>query len=378
MPHRLGVAGILCILLLSGCAVINNTKDENSQKQKSASSKSRTPLSSDWILPEHVEKWLSDQEYGLVLDWLDTIPHNYPGFEAVKQIHAGVKQKAEQYEKSIIRQVEKEQKKRNMDAVFLVLSSALRKLPNSKLLQNKRKKLFSKQIRQISYLNRELLIARGQYILKESRLREQLSQIDWDNPSAKWNLKRMRAELKNTSIELLRCGKKAMREGFLKQSRWCIDLAGRMFKSKKQVKLAQQINSRLANKKKQADNKDFKKFEQSGKVSAAELQELANKALSQGRLRVALDIIEDLANIEKNNKQVLQLKKALELKLSARVAALMKRGNKFYKNGSIDDAKRDWEEVLRLEPNNKEAQNNVERAQRVLEKLLELQTEEES
>ena len=85
MLHKHGVAGMLCILLFSGCAAINNTKDENSQKQKSASSKSRTPLSSDWILPEHVEKWLSDQEYGLVLDWLDTIPHNYPGFEAVKQ-----------------------------------------------------------------------------------------------------------------------------------------------------------------------------------------------------------------------------------------------------------------------------------------------------
>ena len=372
MSWRHQAGSVLCLVCLMGCVSQQSNPAQSKPPQTGES------VVTQWVLPEHVEKWLNEQEYGLVLEWLNTLPQNEPGFEAVAQIHREVVKMAKNYEHGVLEEINKEQRKGNMDGVFLILNTALRKLPDSKILQKNRKKLFSKQVRQIAFLNRQLLLARGNYLIRESRVREELAQIDWDNPAARWNNQRIREELKTTSFELIQCARQSWREGFSEQAQSCINLAGHMHKSKEQAMLAGQINGQIVKAEQVKKAKAVKRQQETIKVSAAELQDLAKRALSQGQLRAALDIIDELLHIDKQNKQVIELKKAVQAKLESRIAALMKRGNNYYKNGSIEDAKRDWEEVLMLDPNNKEARNNVQRALRVLEKLHELQGEENS
>lgn len=331
-----------------------------------------------WILPDHVKLWLDQEEYGLVLEWLKTIPRDKPGFEKVGELHNEVKKLAKDYEKKVLDEVNVKLAKKDMDGVLVTLRQGLRKLPNNRRFIKRRNQLFTKQFEQIRKLNYQLLIARGQYLLKEVKIREELAQLDWDNASAQWSLNRINEELRIVSLELIDCSKKELRRGNLELSTQCIQLAGRLHPSPDYQKTARKLQQLLRkhNKPGLASIQKPTLPEKGRPLTARELDGLVKRALTEGRLREALQIIKARKKLGKNEKQINDLEKAIENKLVSTITKLMKRGNKYYRNGSIKSAKRDWEQVLQLDPENVEAKKNVERAQRVLDKLNKLKEEE--
>lgn len=354
---------------LSACNLAPSKDNKSVPKQQSEVDR--------WILPDHVKLWLDQQEYGLVLEWLRTIPRDKPGFEKVSELHDEVKNLAKDYESKVLADVDGKLATKDMEGVLVALRQGLRKLPNNRRLINRRNQLFTKQFEMIRKLNYQLLIARGEYLLKEVKIREELTQLDWDNASAQWSLNRINEELRIVSKELISCSNKELRRGNLEMSRNCIELAGKMHASPEYRKTARKLQQLLRKHNKPGLASIERPLPQRGRpLSARELDVLVKKALTEGRLREALQIIKERKKLGPKKKQIADLEKAIESKLNSTVSKLMKRGNKYYRNGSIRSAKRDWEQVLQLDPENIEAKKNVERAQRVLDKLNKLKEEE--
>lgn len=360
------------LLFLSAC---NSFSTKPSQPTKTPAQPTATKESGAvqlMMLPPNIQKWLEEGEYGVVLDWLDTVPHTDPGFKQYNQTFEFVKKSAAEYEAKVLQEVEQLLKENNQDAVLSTLMTALQKLPNSTVLIKRRNELFRKEVNAIRNINRQMVIARANYLLKEAQLREQLAQLDWDNAAAQWNMNQVNNEMRQLSDELVACAQQAMEENLLDQAKTCINLSGRLFASAEYKRTAQKLQTALTNanrlEKIQIQETETKKQQ----LTALQLDELVKKNLSKGQLREALEIIRELAKIKKDDQHLGHLQKAVEDKLANRVATLLKRGNQYYRNGSIEDAKRDWEEVLKLDPDNTEAKANVERARRVLDKLHQL------
>ncbi len=76
--------------------------------------------------------------------------------------------------------------------------------------------------------------------------------------------------------------------------------------------------------------------------------------------------------MDPGNPEARRLHQQLNRTVSARVAPMLERSALLYREGKIEEAKKIWEEVLRLDPSHGQAQAGVERANRVLDNLRRL------
>ena len=98
--------------------------------------------------------------------------------------------------------------------------------------------------------------------------------------------------------------------------------------------------------------------------------------MDKGQLQKAQQIVPQLVKIDPNNPEVQKLQQQLSETVSAKVDTMLKRGSQLYRIEKVAEAKKVWEEVLELDPSNKQAQAGVKRAERVLERLRLLEEKE--
>jgi tetratricopeptide (TPR) repeat protein len=94
--------------------------------------------------------------------------------------------------------------------------------------------------------------------------------------------------------------------------------------------------------------------------------------LKDNQLSLAKDNLTKLNKLMPGHEKLKPLNKEFEEKLPAHVDALLNRGRQLYINGKIANAKNIWVKALTLDPENEQVKKNIERADRVLDRLNEL------
>lgn len=84
------------------------------------------------------------------------------------------------------------------------------------------------------------------------------------------------------------------------------------------------------------------------------LEQQYKRAIDQGELEKARDIMQQMLFLAPDNKQYLAQQHKLEQHIQQEVERLLEDGRKFYAKGDIDQAIALWEQGLRLEPGHKE------------------------
>ena len=96
-------------------------------------------------------------------------------------------------------------------------------------------------------------------------------------------------------------------------------------------------------------------------------------AMTRGDLREAKQRIAELRQLEGDTPQLLELDKAVSGAIAAYITETHERANAFYREQQIEAARDLWQKILELDPEDLQARANLERAERVLKKLEELQ-----
>jgi tetratricopeptide (TPR) repeat protein len=104
----------------------------------------------------------------------------------------------------------------------------------------------------------------------------------------------------------------------------------------------------------------------------ARLHDQIQEAIAEGKWHKAQADLRRLMKLDPGNHGLTGLKKALDEAVAVRIRQLLDKGNALYRKGRIQEAKTAWEAVLALDPKQQQAQANVKRAERVLNKLREL------
>jgi uncharacterized protein YmfQ (DUF2313 family) len=96
-------------------------------------------------------------------------------------------------------------------------------------------------------------------------------------------------------------------------------------------------------------------------------------AMTRGDLREAKQRIAELRQLEGDSPQLLELDKAVSGAIAAYINETHERANALYREQQIEAARDLWQKILELDPEDLQARANLERAERVLKKLEELQ-----
>lgn len=321
---------------------------------------------------QQVEHLVAAEEYEIALDLLRSTPKRHPDYQALRTKLREVETRAGEYERRILRNVHKHLKDGNWSDAFRHLYIGLARIPSSPTLQEAHDELLRSQARRIQELNTEILIVRGKWLSEEAPLREELSRVDLDSYIAKWDLRRTRNARKDASDRLLACGLRAISDKNFDLAKRCLTVASRLDQSEAVEHALTGLQGQRAKyeekARRQRQRTQRKKFRRTSKGLIARVE----VAMDQGNFALAREAMGMLMELDPRDPEVQRLHRQLNTAVSTRVATLLERGSVLYRAERIAKAKEIWEEALRLDPTNKQAQSYVERAKRVLEKLREL------
>lgn len=326
------------------------------------------------VTPAQIDVWLDEQKYGSALAALAIIPDTAPEREQLLSRRESALAQARDYEQAVLEQVRDKEQEQDLATALRELRTALANYPQSELLAEERERLLPLQQRALRNINDQLLIARVQNLFEELSLQYQRAQLDPDFSMTQ--LTDLRAELDRASGELLECGQHSMREGKLVRAELCLTLAKRI----QDTQLARTALSKLAQQQSQRKKATRSRIQRSQDKTRRQqvelLQTQANEALAHDDLTGARRALDDLLAVDAENADALALRDAVNSAVAARSEEWLRQGNQLYRSGNIEQAKSTWERGLQLDPENAQLLANVQRAERVLRNLREMQRAE--
>ena len=382
------------------------------------------------VTPQQIDQLVAQEEYGEALDLFNLVPITHPQYALFQKKLADVKKRAAAYEKTVLKNMRAKIKKGNWSGALDEVDTAIDKLPSSIALKQGREELLRKRAQRIDQLETEILITKGKWLAQDAPLHEQLSHVESQDVFDKWRTSRKKSEVEETAAELYECSERAMKDNNLEQARTCLTLAETLDASEKMKAAAKERRQEIAKREKQArkekhkgdferlatqakqamnkgqlrrsrrivsqlakidpDNPEVQKLQQrlnslknkkrvrkeKRQQDYERLAKQAQEAMDKGELRKAQQIVPELVKIDPDNPEVQKLQQQLSETVSAKVDTMLKRGSQLYRKEKIAEAKKVWEEVLELDPSNKQAQAGVKRAERVLERLRLLEEKE--
>ncbi len=322
------------------------------------------------VTPEQIDAWLGDQNYGSALTALANIPADSPRRELLLKRRAQVLEQAHEYEQAELDLVRNKEDDQDFASAFTELRIALANYPQSKLLAKEQQRLLPQQQHELHEIHDQLLITRVQYLFEALSFQGRLAQLDPDYSIQQ--LTDLRAELERSSGDLLECGQHSMREGKLTRAELCLTLAKRI----QDTQLTRTALVTLEQQRVQRVQATRSRVQKTKRQQADQLLERANEALARDDLQAARRALNNLLTINAGDTDALALRDAVNSAVAARSEELLRQGNQFYRSGNIEQAKRTWEQGLLIDPENTQLLTNVQRAERVLQNLQELQSKE--
>lgn len=112
-------------------------------------------------------------------------------------------------------------------------------------------------------------------------------------------------------------------------------------------------------------------------LRARVLLEAARAAIQANDYRRALDILDQVAELQPDDRELHGLREEASLMISPQVEALVKLGDRLYLDEQLDAALATWRAALDLRPEDEDIQSRIERAETVLNRLGALRREQQ-
>ncbi len=257
-----------------------------------------------------------------------------------------------------------------------VLAEALKHAPDSEQLSAARADNEAELALRLRDNDCRLGAARARYIAEKFRLLEQRTLLESKDYLQDWKSSRERTELEQLAPQLRDCALVALEEKNLALAEESITAAawikGVDYVSSERARLDQLRKQDTAGK--PAITQPAKRSTQDTTQQRIRKTRIAlQSAMTRGDLRQAKTRIEDLRKLEGDTAQLIELNQAVDDAINAYISMTNDQATALYREQKIEPARDLWQKILELDPDNAQARANLERAERVLKKLQELQ-----
>ncbi|GEM_PF-2745757 len=331
------------------------------------------------IGPEQIDAWLAEGEYGNALATLQRRVQLRPDDAAARERLYNAWQRASRYASEQIAEAERLVQQSRWEAAFQRLDEALDRWPQSAVLRVARDSLEDRRQRRIEELQLELLLHEGRSLLESAKAHRELERANPGYLYLDWDLRKYQARRRAVAKELLEVGRQVQEEGDLRLAQHCLVMAQRLSDSP-------DIRAALAQLPPVEPVEESEVFEprrhrRDARYVSRKVQQrlrlnrlLADYAQVWDRrdLAAARRIMLQMEEIDPQHPRVKELGAELDRVIRQAVEQGIARGDDLYSRERIQEAAGVWEEMLKLDPFNKELRNKLDRAKTALKTLQEL------
>lgn len=360
---------LACFLLMSACSVILPKRDATNIQ---------------------IDQWIAQHKYSKALKALNIRARTQPSTANASWLQT-VQELAANYDLQETSQIQYFADKGNLDDAFQRLDLALQNYPEGAHLLELQNRLKPKQAQRVEELESQLILARAEWLLNSKSLNEEIIRVYPENKRASNELKIINPEINTNAEKLSKIGIKFLGANKLDLADRYLTMADQLHPSKGNIaalvkldQLRYELKTKLRKqqlKAQEARNKiELKKrkqvLQQKELRQQREIKHLVTniqKALNKEDLFLAQKLFVQLVAIDVKDPNVPKLQQILNDAITTKVDKLLDQGNVLYRNGEILQAKETWEKALKINPDNTQVRSRIIRAERVLNKLRELQ-----
>lgn len=255
------------------------------------------------------------------------------------------------------------------------LDLALKELPYSKRLLDARREIAATRAQRLATNECRINAARARYLADKSALLQARASLEARDYLQDWLSRRERRELGELAIRLRDCANQAIATGQLRLAEEALTAAvqvnGTEFVAAERQRLdeLQHPPKAAAPAKTAAPTRTTVTPQQRIRQQRTALM----AAMTQGDLKGAKGALTELRRLQGDTAELQELSASIDAAIAAYAQEANERASVHYRERQIEQARDIWKEILELDPENEQARTNLDRAERVLKKLEELQ-----
>ncbi len=322
---------------------------------------------------KQIEQWVQEDEYGKALETIDAVKPKHPDYALLQRQRPQIERAARDYEMAVLREGRRLMQAEQWQPALDIYDEGLKKMPQSNGIREAHEAFLDERAAYLDQLNTKLLISKGQQLIRDRPVHEEIAKVTPKSYFARRNLERQQEETVRTAAELYVCGAQALDAGDTYLAHRCLKLAHALAPTKESETLlakAKRLQSSAEGKKQRAKKR---KLDRNRARKTDELLTAYKKAYAAQDLLLARDLLEDAAALQPDHAEIQRLGPQLDAAIYKEVKAGIEEGRKQYTMGHIQEALAIWTPLLRLDPDNKQLNEHIDRAQRVLDNLREIE-----
>lgn len=323
-----------------------------------------------------IDELLNQQRYGVALARLQELARREPNNEQWVKLRYETIYQAFRYEQQVIAEARARQDEGDWKGALDAMDEALSRFPESTPLQQARTELKVAQDKRLADLDVDLMLARGSWLLQQRGVLEKRRALAGANWTDGWKLNDINNELARLQPALIEQGQHALKAGKHPVAERCFNLAQRIEPSPEAGQGLDAI--RAARDKQQTATRKRQHTEQLRQVRHQYLVYLAatRKALKANDLITARDNLAAARAMDNTDPTFQKLDAKYQTRHRAQIEQWLNEGSSLYRRGRFREARDLWQKVVTLDPSNNLAQARLDRANRVIEKLERLRSQQ--
>lgn len=344
--------GLLGLLLLSGCAQMAVLQGD--------------PLQA---VDDHIEQG----NYGRALAILEAVPASHPDHERARARLPAVSRAAEAYADRVIAGAEALMKKGEWQPALEAYDEGMKNYPQSRRIAEAREAFLATREARLVELDTRLLLNRADYLLADAPVLARIEQTIPDSFRARSDNRRHQREIEDTAARLHARGLDALAQKRPDLAEQCLSLAHTLAPSKEIEEALAQARRFQASLDSRAREARMQRTERQRSLRVASLLENYRTAMAGQDLQRAQTALDEAERLQPSHREVVAARRELDAAIDRYVTTEIERGRRAYTLGNIEEALGIWQPLRRFSPDNRQLNEHIERAQRVLDNLREIE-----
>lgn len=338
---------------------------------------------------EEIDNWVQNQHYGKALSLSIERQEKQPSAATASKIKE-IKKLAAAFDKSQSQAINELISDGKLNLAHLQLQRALDLYPQAPGLLAIQQRLHHTQSDEISRLQAQQLLSKGEWLLESRKVQQSLKTI---KPESAGTFKDPNNDFVDTALELYHIGIKAMQNNDLKLAASCLEMSKRLYyrpltqsalarlenlqkheieqqKKRKAVLQKQQDTAGKTPQNKQSRLQPAPKTQQRRDFNTLYLQ--TEELIKENELATAKTNIQRLKKLHPGHENIAVIESAYQSKIPEYLNTITTTANRLYISGKIQQARELWLQGLKVDPDNEKIKDSLEHADRVMQRLDEL------
>lgn len=350
LTSLLRILALTCCLGLSACATISSLSIPGEPSQ------------------EYIDGLLEKQEFDTALKAVDKWQVLYPNNPELPKQRKKITQAISRFESNMLKKAKQLDARGQWQEAMATYETALATLPASQPLQNAYSDFSVRRLEHINALKEELVIAQAKHWLAiKDNIAAVYEAAANDHEARTWK-HNSDAERERLARKLIEFGLAYEDNNHFGTAALRYDLAYRLapgeFTKPYHERAAQTFAQRQATQSKLAKKDQQRQQSRFNQLTEEFDSHLANNDFSKAEK--ALNAMED---IDPDSAKLRERRNRLDTQRSAALENAILAGKEFYTRGEFESAINAWEQALKLDPDNKEVKENIQRAEKFRENL---------